>query len=594
MDMDRRVVDGTSSVLDPSVSSSSDPYVVGSCVGRAVGVGQEGEAPPGGPARAGENFPAGSGGAASGGTGSSAGGGSGGGDPPSVVPAPEEDDGDGEDLGFSRPPAVRRFLMGAPRSGRVLRKKELGPRPMYTSRQRLLILRLMESSPLPVETVSEIVGVSPHTLYQWKRIYEAEGIEGLIDRPRGGPKGSRLPEETKQAILMMKEKEPTWGVERISAVLMRDPALRASSSAVLHFLKERGYQVEEEPTVRHPKAPRRFERATPNALWQTDFFDFVLKRQARMVHLITYLDDHSRFVVGYGLHAYATTELALGVLRNAIASYAAPEQVVSDRGPQYANWQGTSDFTRALRSMGIGHILAPAKKHGSTGKVERLWGTIFREFLYRSIFVDLDDARSRIGHFIDHYNFQRPHDELEAGLVPADRYFYAAEEVKRTLKARVAANALEIALHGKPRRLFYITGQVNGRPFSIHEEGGRLVLVKSGGVREEIDFSGPSPSELPTEVVLEVGKQYQAHRDAEQAATGAVPVCPFGSPAAGNDVGNEAPLPPGVSALDGLEERLAQAGRQDAAEVASEEGSVSDRPKADGATAGGAPVEEKP
>ncbi|MEK6778458.1 MAG: DDE-type integrase/transposase/recombinase [Candidatus Deferrimicrobiota bacterium] len=438
---------------------------------------------------------------------------------------------------------------------------------LYTSRQRLLILRLMENSPLKMEVISEIVGVSPHTLYQWKRIFDEEGVEGLIDRPRGGPKGSRLPEETKQAVLMMKEKQPSWGVERISAVLMRDPALKASPSAILNFLKESGYEVADEPTVRHPKAPREFERARPNSLWQTDFFDFTLKRQARMVHLITYLDDHSRFVVGYGLHAYATMELALEVLKNAIASYGAPEQVVSDRGPQYANWQGTSDYTRALRSMGVEHILAPAKKHGSTGKVERLWGTIFREFLYRANFLDLDDARTRIGHFIDHYNFQRPHEHLGEGLVPADRYFFAAAEVKKTLKARVSANALEMALHGKPRRLFYLTGQVNGRSFSIHEEGGRLILVKAGGTREEVDLAGPLPADLPKDVAAELGKQYQEHR-AEEAASEVSPVCPYGEPTAGRDVGNEQPPLPGVSALDGIEERLAEAGRQDAAESA--------------------------
>jgi len=38
---------------------------------------------------------------------------------------------------------------------------------------------------------------------------------------------------------------------------------------------------------------RTFERATPNQLWQTDLFTFVLKRQNRRVHLVAFLDDHS-------------------------------------------------------------------------------------------------------------------------------------------------------------------------------------------------------------------------------------------------------------------------------------------------------------
>src|SRR5262249_12506708 len=49
------------------------------------------------------------------------------------------------------------------------------------------------------------------------------------------------------------------------------------------------------------------------------------------------------------------------------------------------------------------------------------------------------DAQRRIGLFIDHYNFQRPHQGID-GLVPADRFFGAAPEVLRTLRARVAAS----------------------------------------------------------------------------------------------------------------------------------------------------------
>jgi hypothetical protein len=45
------------------------------------------------------------------------------------------------------------------------------------------------------------------------------------------------------------------------------------------------------------------------------------------------------------------------------------------------------------------------------------------------------------------------------GLVPADRFFGAAPEVKKTLQARVAANALELARHGLPKAPFYLTGQ---------------------------------------------------------------------------------------------------------------------------------------
>src|SRR5262249_7959858 len=127
------------------------------------------------------------------------------------------------------------------------------------------------------------------------------------------------------------------------------------------------------------------------------------------------------------------------------------------------------------------------------------------EWVETAVFVDLGDARTRIGHFIDHYNFQRPHQGLD-GLVPADRFFRAAPEVIKTLQARVASNALELARQGAPKAPFYLTGQVGGQPFSVHAEGERVILTRSAGERQEIDLVRPAgepsggPAGLPAPV----------------------------------------------------------------------------------------------
>src|SRR5262249_57746607 len=95
-----------------------------------------------------------------------------------------------------------------------------------------------------------------------------------------------------------------------------------------------------------------------------------------------------------------------------------------------------------------------------------------------AVFADLGEARSRIGLFIDHYNFQRPHQGID-GSTPADRFFGAAEEVKRTLSARVAANALELARQGVPRAPFYLTGQAGRPPVSLRAGGRPAVLARA-------------------------------------------------------------------------------------------------------------------
>jgi transposase InsO family protein len=356
-----------------------------------------------------------------------------------------------------------------PRRGRLLRPED-AKGPAFSPEQRLLILDSWLKSGLPARDYAPLVGLSRHTLYSWKKRFDREGPGGLIDKPRGSVRGSRLPDLTRRAILLLKQDNPDYGCERISDLLARGPALQASPNAVARVLKESGYVFDEPPTHSHPDHIREFERARPNQLWQTDLFTFMLKRQNRRVYLVAFMDDHSRFVVAYGLHGSQSSALVIEVLRAAISSYQPPEEILSDNGSQYVTWRGKSAFAHELDKRGIRHVISAPQHPQTLGKIERFWGTLWRECLETSIFFDLEDARRRIGLFIDHYNFQRPHRGLD-GLVPADRFFGTAPEVLSTLKARIAANALDFARNGIPKKPFYITGRVGDQPFSVLAEG---------------------------------------------------------------------------------------------------------------------------
>jgi transposase InsO family protein len=414
-----------------------------------------------------------------------------------------------------------------PRKGRRLVQQPTSPPPPLTPQQRLLLLDTWQRSGLPAGDFAALVGVSRHTLYSWKKKFDTQGPAGLMEQPRGGPAGSKLPELTKRAILMLKQANPEFGCQKISDLLLRGPALPASAAAVARVLHEAGYEFEEVTTRPHPDHVRSFERAQPNQLWQTDLFSFVLKRQNRRVYLVAFLDDHSRFVVSYGLHASQSTALVLEVLRAGLTNYGPPEEILTDNGSQYVTWRGKSAFARELEKRGIRQVVAAPRRPQTLGKIERFWGTLWRECIEAAVFLDLGDAQRRIGLFIDHYNFQRPHQGI-GGLVPADRFFGAAPEVLRTLKERVAANALHLARHGVPKEPFYLTGQVAGQPFSVHAEGERVILTGAEG-RREVDLVPPAaaPAPLP-EPVCPVGVVQGS--PAEAAVTAAAPPAPGTSP----------------------------------------------------------------
>ena len=425
-------------------------------------------------------------------------------------------------------------LSGRGKRGRRLVKPSDPKVGSLTAEQRLLLLDTWQRSKLPAGDFAALVGLSKHTLYAWKKKFDAQGPAGLMDQPRGAPRGSRLPELTRRSILMLKQANPDWGCQRISDMLLRGPALPASASAVAQVLHEAGYQLEEVPTRPHPDKVRHFERANANQLWQTDLFTFILKRQNRRVYLVAFMDDHSRFVVGYGLHASQSSALVLEVLRAGLTSYGTPQEILTDNGSQYVTWRGKSAFSKELEKRGIRQVVAAPRRPQTLGKIERFWGTLWRECVESAVFIDLGDAQRRIGLFIDHYNFQRPHQGID-GLVPADRFFGAAMEVRQTLQARVSANALELARHGVPKTPFYLTGQVGGQPFSVHAEGERMILTRAEGERQEIDLVAPAARPEQGEIGTELP----------------VPVCPVGEiTGLGTETADADEPGPGTSPLD--------------------------------------------
>jgi hypothetical protein len=220
--------------------------------------------------------------------------------------------------------------------------------------------------------------------------------------------------------------------------------------------------------------------------------------------------------------------LVLEVLRAALTSYGAPAEILTDNGSQYVTWRGKSAFSKELEKRGIRQVVAAPRRPQTLGKIERFWGTLWRECVETAVFLDLGDAQKRIGLFIDHYNFQRTHSGID-GLVPADRYFGAAAEVKQALAARVAANALTLARQGVPKAPLYLTGQVGGQPVSIHAEGERVIVTGPEGTRQEVDLTVPAArEELPE------------------------PVCPAGVLSGPAAEGSEAEPAPGTSALDAV------------------------------------------
>lgn len=420
---------------------------------------------------------------------------------------------------------------------------------------RLKAARVVVDDQVPASEVALRFGVPYTTVLNWVEWYR-----------RGGAQSPQMPvqvskrvrsaagEARRAAILATKAAEPAAGSRRIRDVMKRFLGIGTSATTVQRVLAAEGKLERRAATKAKPKRREvRFERAEPNQLWQSDLFTFLLRRHERL-YVAAFLDDHSRYLVSLSMAHHQRSTLVLEALARGIADYGAPREILTDQGRQYTAWRGSTEFEAELKRHGIAHVKSRPHHPQTCGKIERFWKTLWEELLSRTVFADFEDCQRRVGLFIQHYNFQRPHQALE-GLTPADRYFRSAAPVREAIEATVKENALRLAREQPLRKPFYLVGRLGDRDLSISASGAEL-KVRVGDEETTIPFLKESDhDEHSPKSSRWAGRRGSAEAPAPRAAE----VVPELDPAAG---GGEKSLPDGaVGALGGaLGERCGSAG----------------------------------
>jgi transposase InsO family protein len=390
----------------------------------------------------------------------------------------------------------------------------------YPTAIKLRIVREVLDRGVSTERAAQLFGISKSAIMGWVRRFELGGAEALEPGPVGQrprqPSAANL--ELKQAVEALRREHPDYGTRRIRDVLARFEALGVSETDVRRIVHEAGLMADAPPshaTKEHP--PRSFERAEPNQLWQSDIFTFLLRKHER-VYVAAFLDDHSRFIVGYSLAYHQRSSLVLEAMSRAIADYGAPREVLTDQGRQYTAWRGQTEFEGELRQHGIRHVKSRPQHPQTLGKIERFWKTLWDEFLSRTVFSDYADCIRRFALYVHAYNFQRPHQAL-GGLVPADRFFRAAPHVRVAMEQGIADNAMRLAREQPTRKPFYLVGRLGDTDLSIAAAG--------EGIRVQVGEQEPRTISLPREDIChEQNTESQADLDPEDESTGWLPAAP--------------------------------------------------------------------
>jgi transposase InsO family protein len=366
--------------------------------------------------------------------------------------------------------------------------------------------------------LSEAFGISRYTLVDWAQLYRrvgASGFQGGERKGGGGPRGGVDPR--REAVVKARRENPEQGTRRIRDEMKRSEGVGISETTVRRILHEEGLLERRAEAAAKPRAAERaFERAEPNQLWQSDIFTFLLRRHER-VYVTAFMDDYSRYLVSFAMAHHQRSTLVLEALARGIAEYGAPREVLTDQGRQYVSWRGHTEFEEELRRQGIRHIKSRPHHPQTLGKIERFWKTLWEEFLSRTVFGDFKDCERRVSLFVQAYNFKRPHQGI-GGLVPADRFFRAAPQVREAIERSVSSNAMELAKRRPQRKPFYLVGRLGERDLWIALTGSGL-LVKLGDMEETIPLGregddeetqasrrrAPASGAADTEVAIELG-----------------------------------------------------------------------------------------
>ena len=153
----------------------------------------------------------------------------------------------------------------------------------------------------------------------------------------------------------------------------------------------------------------------PNQVFCTDITYIPMAKG--FVYLVAIMDWSSRKVLSWRLSNTMDTDFCIDALEEAIARYGAPEIFNTDQGAQFTS----SAFTGVLKAHDIQISMDGKGRWIDNVFIERLWRSVKYEEVYLHAYDSVNQARSRIGRYLEFYNSERKHQSL--GMTPDQAYF---------------------------------------------------------------------------------------------------------------------------------------------------------------------------
>lgn len=259
-------------------------------------------------------------------------------------------------------------------------------------------------------------GIPPKTFYKWFNRFKQRGIKGLevVSKKPHKLRQSKVPLENINRIIHWRKLYPIYSKYKIAVLLVREDGIKMSPSTVGRVIKK--YRLFFKSPI-----PAKSQRNRCVVARQRLHPYYRSKRpgelgEADMKH-VSFFGQRRYFFVGIDC---ISKRLAVHVGTNSSSIQASHvldqmkvfpfpiEKIRVDNGGE-----NLKDFALKAQSLNIGQYFTRYRRPKDKPFVERVIGTIEREFIQQGkLAINLEDQRKLVQEWVNHYNTFRPHQNL--------------------------------------------------------------------------------------------------------------------------------------------------------------------------------------
>lgn len=257
------------------------------------------------------------------------------------------------------------------------------------------------------------VVLKPATLFKFhkalvERKYRLLFSSAFRGKRKPGPKGPSA--ELIAAIIELKRRNPRFGCVRIAEQISHAFGVEIDKDVIRRVLAKHV-----RPDGSNGPSWLTFVAQSKDSLWSLDLFrceSILLRTHWVMV----VMDVFTRRIIGFGVESGSVDGPSVcRMFQNATARQPLPRHVSTDHDPlfRFHRWLAN------LRVLEIEEIKSIPYTPVSHPFVERLIGTIRREYLDSTLFWNSLDLARKLNEFKDYYNYSRVHQSL-GGATPTE------------------------------------------------------------------------------------------------------------------------------------------------------------------------------